>query len=410
MRFFTPLVLLMLAAMPSIAQRNCGTTEYHLSKFSAAPANSAPSGIVRDTMNDELIIVPVVVHVLYNTQSQNISDAQIMSQIECLNNDFNRKNADALNTPTAFRQMAANCRIRFCIAKVDPMGRLTSGIIRKYTSVGAFMGDDGMKFSGSGGSNAWDSRRYLNIWVCNMAGRSLGYATFPGGPAERDGIVINFDVFGTTGSLRAPFNKGRTATHEVGHWLGLNHIWGDALCGDDGIDDTPRQKSYNFGCPSFPRLTNCSADANGDMFMNFMDFSDDACMNVFTLGQKQRMRAQFALNGARNGMLDAGSCDSANATAGPAPEEAPQVIVPTPVFDFSIGPNPAHSFIMLKSAAGSDISGRNFQLLNVHGQQVMQFTATGKGYQVNIASLAPGMYLIVTGTGKDRVVRKVIKN
>src|SRR5699024_2630864 len=136
------------------------------------------------------------------------------------------------------------------------------GIVRKHTNVSSFMGEDGMKFSGSGGDDAWDSKRYLNIWVCSLFGRSLEYATPPGGPADKDGVVINFDVFGTTGSLRANFDKGRTATHEVGHWLGLRHIWGDETCGNDEVDDTPRQLSYNFNCPSFPHVTSCSP--NGD--------------------------------------------------------------------------------------------------------------------------------------------------
>lgn len=409
MRLFIFLMILTVVSLPSFAQRHCGTSGY----FSVAVGNSDNqdniSGKRRDTISDEIIIIPVVVHVLYRSAAQNISDAQIQSQIDCLNRDFNHLNSDTLNTPSAFRVRAAGCGIKFCLARVDPDGRLTSGIIRKNTYVDAFLGDDGMKFSGTGGSNAWDSRRYLNIWVCNMSGRSLGYATFPGGPVEKDGIVINYDVFGTKGSLRAPFNKGRTATHEVGHWLGLNHIWGDALCGDDGIHDTPRQKSYNFGCPSFPRVTNCSPDVNGDMFMNFMDFSDDACMNIFTLGQRSRMRGQFSLNGLRNTFLDTGSCDSVNATAGPAPEEGPVTTIPAPAFDFTAGPNPAVSYIIVKGSSGSDITGRKFRIFNVHGQPVKEFTCTAEGQQVDVSSLVRGLYLIVADFGSTRVVRKFVK-
>lgn len=409
MRFFTTVLLLVAATLTSVAQRNCGTSAYHFSRPDAAGDNSNTSGIRRDTLPGETIIIPVVVHVLYNTAAQNISDAQVLSQIECLNNDFNHLNIDTLNTPVAFRKLAADCRIRFCLAKVDPNGRLATGIVRRSTPIQAFM-DESMKFSGSGGSSAWDSRRYLNIWVCNMGGRSLGFASFPGGPADRDGVVINFDVFGTKGTLRAPFNKGRTTTHEVGHWMGLRHIWGDVLCGDDGIDDTPRQKSYNFGCPSFPRLTNCSGDGNGDMFMNFMDFSDDACMNLFTHGQKAIMRGQFALNGQRNGFLDAGTCDSANATSGPAPEETEAPVPAAPAFDFTTGPNPTHSYIVLKAAEGTELTGRVFRIFNSQGQPVMQFSCSNEGQQVNISSLASGLYLVVTGSGKHKIVKKIIKN
>ncbi|RZM06713.1 MAG: hypothetical protein EOO88_52935 [Pedobacter sp.] len=149
------------------------------------------------------------------------------------------------------------------IPVVVQTGHSFSGIIHKQTSVESFM-SDAMKYSNAGGDDAWDSRRYLNIWVCNMFGRSLGFATMPGGDPAKDGVVINFDVFGTIGSLRPSFDKGRTATHEIGHWLGLKHLWGDDDCGSDDVDDTPPQRSYNFYCPSFPHTTVCSVNGNGD--------------------------------------------------------------------------------------------------------------------------------------------------
>ena len=212
-----------------------------------------------------------------------------------MNNDYRRQNADAVNTPAPFKSVAADTRIVFCLAKVDPNGNHTSGIIRKYTKTDLFLSDDAMKFSTSGGDDIWDSKRYLNIWVCNLFGRTLGYSVMPGAPADKDGVVIQYSVFGTTPNVAAPYNKGRTVTHEVGHWLGLKHLWGDAVCGDDGIADTPTQQTNNSGCPSFPHLSSCSINFNGDMFMNFMDFTDDACMNMFTHGQKNEMRSLFAL-------------------------------------------------------------------------------------------------------------------
>ena len=283
--------------------QRCATNEYIKAK-GASVESALTSGISlnggRDTLNNEVIVIPVVVHVLYHTAIQNISDEQVLSQIRVLNNDYRRLNADTINTPFPFKNVAADTRLVFCLAKVDPNGRYTPGIIRKHTNEEVFLADDAMKFSSSGGDNAWDSKKYLNIWVCNLFGRTLGYSVYPGGPADKDGVVIKCDVFGTTANVAAPYNKGRTATHEIGHWLGLKHLWGDADCGDDGIDDTPTQQTYNNYCPSFPHTSSCSINLYGDMFMNFMDFTDDACLNMFTQGQKNRMRSTFALGEPNN--------------------------------------------------------------------------------------------------------------
>jgi hypothetical protein len=253
-----------------------------------------------DQGQDVVYNIPVVVHVVYNTPTQNISDAQIQSQITVLNNDFRRLNADASNTPAAFAGVAADCEINFCLAVQDPSGAATTGITRTSTATTSFTDDDLVKFNSSGGKDAWDRTKYLNLWVCPTSGGLLGYAQFPGGPASTDGVVINYTAFGTTGTATAPFNKGRTATHEVGHWLNLFHIWGDddddsGTCesgsecsGSDAVTDTPNQCERQYGCPTFPKTDGCTA-GNGVMFMNYMDYTNDACMNMFTAGQKARM-------------------------------------------------------------------------------------------------------------------------
>ncbi|NLU40545.1 MAG: hypothetical protein GXX78_16830 [Bacteroidales bacterium] len=141
------------------------------------------------------------------------------------------------------------------------------------------------------------------MWVCNLSGGLLGYAQFPGGESSTDGVVITFDSFGRTGTLNPPFDEGRTATHEIGHWLNLNHIWGDdgtSCFGTDNVGDTPNQAGPNYGCPSHPHLS-CSSN---DMFMNYMDYTDDGCMNIFTQGQKTRMHALFSSGGARESFTD----------------------------------------------------------------------------------------------------------
>ncbi|MBB3121484.1 M43 family zinc metalloprotease [Pseudoduganella violacea] len=293
------------------AVRRCGTMDVHRRLLSTVPeyarardeieiqteqferngAVSARSGITR---------IPVVVHVVWNTAAQNISDAQIASQIEVLNRDFRRTNPDVALTPAPFLPLAADSRIEFALATTDPGGAPTTGIERRQTTVTSFTDNDAVKANASGGLNAWPSARYLNIWVCPLAGGLLGYAQFPGGPAATDGVVIRQSAFGTTGTAAAPFNLGRTATHEIGHWLNLNHIWGDdgtGCAGTDNVADTPNQGGANTGTPTFPRVS-CSNGPNGDLFMNYMDYVDDRAMFMFTAGQVARMQA--CLDGVRS--------------------------------------------------------------------------------------------------------------
>lgn len=256
------------------------------------------------------ITIPVVFHVLYNTPTQNISNEQILSQLDVLNKDFKKLNADAQLTPAAFQSVAADCDIQFCLAQQDPQGQATTGIIRVPTSVTGFTNNDAVKFSAQGGSDAWDRNRYLNIWICNFSVGLLGYAQFPGGPAATDGVVCNYVSCGTIGTATYPYNKGRTLTHEIAHWLNLKHIWGDdgtGCFGSDDVFDTPNQAGYNSTCQTFPKIS-CNNGPNGDMFMNFMDYTPDACMYMFTEGQKMVMQAQFVNGGSRASLLSSSAC------------------------------------------------------------------------------------------------------
>jgi hypothetical protein len=241
--------------------------------------------------------IPVVVHVVHHTAAQNVSDAQIKSQIDVLNKDFRKTNADIASVPGVFQAVVADARIEFALATTDPSGNPTSGVTRTQTANTSFTDDDGIKSTATGGANAWPADKYLNIWTAprltSPQGDLLGYAQFPGGPAATDGVVILHSAFGTVGSAAAPFNLGRTTTHEVGHWLNLRHIWGDDGSGCNGSDfvtDTPNQAGPNFGAPAFPKAS-CNNGPNGDMFMNYMDYVDDAAMFMFTVGQVERMQA-----------------------------------------------------------------------------------------------------------------------
>lgn len=252
--------------------------------------------------------IPVVVHVVWNTAAQNISQDQIDSQIRVLNDDFRKRNADISSAPAPFVPIAADARIMFKLATTDPNGAPTNGVTRTQTQLASFGDDDAVKSAGTGGADPWPSSEYLNIWVCQLGGGLLGYAQFPGGPPETDGVVVTHTGFGTTGTAAAPFNRGRTTTHEVGHWLNLRHIWGDdgeGCSGSDFVADTPNQGGPNYGVPTFPTVS-CSNGPNGDMFMNYMDYVDDAAMVMFTAGQVTRMQA--ALDGPRSSIGSSVSC------------------------------------------------------------------------------------------------------
>jgi hypothetical protein len=244
------------------------------------------------------ITIPVVVHVVYKTAAENISVAQIKSQIKVLNKDYRAKNPDKSKVPPVWKGLVSDVGTQFALATKDPKGKPTTGITRTKTTRTEFDTDDSVKFSATGGVNAWPTDKYLNIWVCTLANGILGYAQFPGGPKKTDGVVILNTAFGTSGTASPPFNLGRTATHEVGHWLNLRHIWADTedCSGSDFVADTPNAAGPNYGKPKFPHVT-CNNGPSGDMFVNYMDYVDDDSMFMFTTQQVVRMQA--ALNGPR---------------------------------------------------------------------------------------------------------------
>lgn len=243
----------------------------------------------------KLVTIPTVVHVVSKKAKEDISEAQVRSQMEVLNHDFRSTNSDISQVPPPWQGLVGDPKIKFQLATKDPDGNRTNGIVRVQTEHAWFGAGDAVKRASKGGSSAWPSDAYLNIWVCTLGGGLLGYAQFPGGPKATDGVVILNAAFGTNGTVGAPFNLGRTLTHEVGHWLNLRHIWGDTLdcSGGDRVADTPNCKGPNYGTPTYPKVS-CSNGPQGDMFMNYMDYVDDAAMFMFTAGQVSRMSACLA--------------------------------------------------------------------------------------------------------------------
>lgn len=317
------ILLLSIFAFTSQAQnieQRCHTDEYinlleenypgTINQIAESKAATAQAREALENNNYEgvlpVITIPTVVHVVYANAQQDISDAQVLSQIDILNEDFRATNADISIVDAQFTSIIADSEIEFCLATVDPQGNTTDGINRVATTTNGFDFGTNVKDPADGGVAPWDPSSYMNIWVCNLGGGLLGYATPPGGPPSEDGIVCLFSAFGDTGFVNPPYDLGRTATHEIGHYLSLAHPWGNfgGCSDDDGIADTPVSEGPYFGCPSIGGgSTSCNSQ---DCFYVFMDYCDDACLVMFSEGQKADMVA--TLNTDRASLLVSEAC------------------------------------------------------------------------------------------------------
>lgn len=412
-------LLFTILSFVALAQRECGSLYYQQANASNLQVsrsiyeaqlfvqqNMHTLSGVKGAVTAGVIRIPVVVHVVYATDNQNISDEQIKSGIEALNRDFRRRNSDSALTPVHFKKVAADVEIEFALATADPYGRSTTGIVRRKTSVKEWQMNDKIKFTAQGGDDAWDSNSYLNIWIGNLP-RVLGYSSMLGGPADVDGIVLHYGAYGTIGA-KGPYNMGRTLVHEAGHWLGLQHLWGDTDCGDDGVSDTPQQAGFTSGCPT-GFISTCNNGTAGDMYMNYMDFTNDACMNLFTLGQKHRMRLSLQKGGPRYKLL------SSKGLSQPTVEEAAPVVInpPAPVEEitkphFSFFPNPATNEIVFTFNDQSWL-GKEIRFVNINGTVVKKVVVAAPTQRISLTQLQAGMYLIMGENNNQRMVQKLVK-
>jgi hypothetical protein len=403
------------------AQVRCYSHE-HMVKQLANDANFAAmhnaledAALLEDAKGDHkktrvLVTIPVVVHILHNGQAigngPNLAVNQIESQIEALNEDFRKRNSDSLQANHPFKSVTADVDIEFCLAKRSPSGANTTGILRYNIGQNSYTIDNMEDIIKP--QTIWDRNKYLNFWVGNLVdpsvgGTILGFAQFPGGVANTDGVAILHTAFGYIGNVQAPSDNGRTAVHEVGHWLNLRHIWGDAFCGSDGVSDTAPAEDKNAGCPTFPHnsFNNCGTGQNGEMFMNYMDYCTDKCLVMFTNGQKTRMHA--AINGARVGLKTSLGCNQGWPAAVNDIESADHLM--------EIFPNPVTadyvSVHLLKQLDKYTIS-----LLDVQGNVIskQENPEQQADYaQIDMRNVAPGIYYLQLSTNGYNVTKKVVK-
>ncbi|MEO0337840.1 MAG: M43 family zinc metalloprotease [Bacteroidota bacterium] len=395
------LVVLFISLTGSICAQQCKASSIRRARTFANPAllhkiqqiENHTQNWIRNNQDHiqlrEVITLPVVVHVLWRTETENISIEQIESQMKVLNDDFRLMNQNFSFTPTAFKSLAADVEIEFCLASMDPNGNPTNGITRTQTDIINIGETEAWYSTAAGGKDPWNINEYINIWVCDIGGEeTLGFASFPGtaDPPQSDGLVIGHRYFGTTGTANfsRPNHLGRTATHEMGHYFNLEHIWGEEA-GDcnigDFVSDTPRQYEDSFGCPNYPLRDDCTPGGNGVMFVNYMDYTDDACMSVFTHGQKARMLA--TLGGPRSRLLSSNGCNLLTNTS--------QVQMKNTIMH--LFPNPSQGMINLQlEQMNTSQKDLHYEVRNLHGQVIKSWEG-GPSQTIITSDWIRGVYI-----------------
>lgn len=392
--------------------RTCGTPQLHQQLLATDPIYAANRVLLdkevvpnSTTQNvSSVVTIPVVFQVIYSNAAENISDNRLFDQISVLNADFSRTNSNAGNTPAVFASLGANTNIQFCLAKRDPNGNATTGIVRTSTSTAPLPNFPSSIVS------PWNTSQYLNIYVGNFNG-ILGVAQLPGGPSNSDYVCILYSTVGGPnfpGTYTPQYHLGRTATHEIGHWLNLTHTWGDdsdvnGVCnaasecgGSDFVSDTPNQCDCHYGSPSFPQIS-CGNGPNGDMFMNFMDYSDDAAMNIFTIGQSSRMNN--AINISRSSLVNSFGC---------VPVSIRNSIIPQSAFQ--IVPNPSASGKFFVNYNVETKSPFSFCIYDVLGKKITSseiFTQPSGKLDYDLY-LNKGVYFLELNTREGILIKKLV--
>lgn len=438
MKLFTSLILSVSClgmTAQTATQRKCGTVQQAMSQHDAFEqwmqttlqkdlqfANARQAAVAYN--------IPIVFHIIHSgttVAARNISQAQVNSQVTILNNDYRKLNSDFSTyvTQPTFVSAAADIEINFCAARVDPAGNVLAepGIDRINVTT---KGWNALPYSTSyiestvKPGSIWDPTKYFNVWVLQFGGSdigTLGYAQFPtipsgtnpvtdmvgqGGSANTDGVVIDYRYIGNTGAATPPYNKGRTLTHETGHWLGLWHIWGDdSNCsGTDYVADTPNQEDENSNCPTAGSVKTdaCATTAPGVNYQNYMDYSDDKCMVMFTQGQKARMQAVMANCVRRTSLNNAVACISVGMEEAQAP------------IDVDVFPNPTQGElnINVELMNAQDLTVSVINALGQTVKEIKQLQSNGGLIKINLAGNTQGVYFVMvrckSGSFSKRVV------
>lgn len=344
------------------------------------------------------VSLPLVFHIL-NKQSGEplVSYSDVELQLNALNRDFNKEDYSErhpADTREGFSAVAADMEIQFCLAKLS--GDLANQDPVHYVNTprNSWPVDHSVQLPDSGGVAPWEPEHYINVWVVDLEDGGSGFAQFPGGPSATDGIVIDYRFFGIGGDTYSEYNQGKTLTHLMGNYLNLFPLWGKGRkCSDDGVGDTPIHNAPNIGCPSYKHVTVCSG-YQVEMSMNFMDNTDDACMYMFTEGQKQRVHTLFISGGARESLLSTGTtaCNTSSHFTFTDPSSLSDGGAEMEVF-----PNPARTTLYLRLTS---INGGRLTV-NVSssiGQQVyherMSLQQGNQEFQIPCHNWAPGVYFI----------------
>jgi len=349
------------------------------------------------------ITIPVAVHVLYYTADQNISDAQVQSQIDVLNEDFSASNKDYNNYDAGYRAVKGDMDINFCLVQV----------IHKQAKRKSFGVNDIMKYSSKGGSDAIDPMHVLNIWVCDLGSSVLGFAYYPGISPEKFGVVCHTNAFGRGAqyNLFADFNLGRTTTHEVGHCFGLLHIWGDRTCGSDEVDDTPLHNTANFGCPEEGHLSTCTGTPL-EMWMNYMDYTDDRCMYFFSDGQVSRADFFIDTDPQLNSIINS-ACTNARTNNGDITNTSNQTFNSSRTIAGDLSLYPTITSGQLTLSGNNSTEGKvDINIYNQAGALMMKqqlFISNGKRYdQIDVSRLPNGIYFLEFSQITNKQTKKFI--
>lgn len=429
MKYILLPILALLSVSASAQHERCGTPQAIQYQDQLTPGYAQ---MVRETFesakanqnkSNSIYTIPVVIHVVYNTPEQNLPDSVLLNQIEILNQDYNRENPDTVDLRSEFLPIAGDPQIKFQLAQIDENGMPTTGITRTSTGTtsfgslavlgGSFADLEMVKSTVDGGHDPWDQSRYMNIWICNMAidffGQQipaiLGYATpppglpnWPGGSTNglSDGVVLQFQAVGSNNPNPLDTGggiidvEGRTATHEVGHYLGLRHIWGDGDCTEeDGVDDTPNADAESQqDCD--PSKNTCTDNIIGmdlpDMIENYMDYSAETCQNSFTQGQADLM----------HGVLDGPRFDLVN--------NNPASIFENDVIAWNVLPNPTDGMVRIES----EELVKSVEIFNPQGERIVINTPNAQSDMIDLSSFATGVYIVRISNGVSFAHKRLV--